>query len=117
MYDSEELKDRLFDLGFETEESEEELLIDALKRAEQSIMNSCNTECVPCELRFVALDIAAGEYLLAAKAHREETRGIKSISEGDVSVTFEDEEKIDGVIDSLLNKGREEVLSYRRIKW
>ena len=117
MYDSEELRDRLFDLGFETEESEEELLKDSLKRAEQSIMNSCNTECVPSELRFVALDIAAGEYLLAAKAKREESRGIKSISEGDVSVSFEEEGAIDGVIDSLLSRGREEILSYRRIKW
>ena len=117
MYDCEELKDRLFDLGFETEENEEGILNDALKRAEQSIMNTCNTESVPHELRFVALDIAAGEYLLAAKACREDLRGVKSISEGDVSVSFDEEAGIDGVIDSLLNKGRDEILAYRRIRW
>ena len=117
MFDCEELRDRLFDLGFETEENEEKVLSEALKRAEQSIMNSCNTESVPYELRFTALDIAAGEYLLAARAYREDLRGIKSVSEGDISVTFEEGNTLDSIIDSLLEKGRDEILNYRRIKW
>ena len=116
MYDCEELRDRLFDLGFETEENEKELLEIALNRAEQTIMNTCNCEKVPYELRFVALDMAAGEYLLAAYGKGED-EGVKSISEGDVSVTYKDKSKIDEIIDGLLNAGREEILSYRRIKW
>lgn len=116
MYDCEELRDRLFDLGFETEENEEEALLAALKRAEACIMNTCNCEKVPYELRFVALDMAAGEYL-AAKESGEEGCEAKSISEGDISVTFGDRSSVEELIDSLLTRGREEMLSHRRIKW
>ena len=116
MYNCEELRDRLFDLGFETEESEEDLLNASLKRAEQVIMNTCNCEAVPYELRFVALDLAAGEYLLAAKGQSDEG-DVKSISEGDMSVTFSDKTHVESIIDNLLNQGRDEMLSYRRIKW
>ncbi len=115
MYNCEELRDRLFDLGFETEENEEKMLSDALKRAEQTIMSTCNCECVPYELRFVALDMAAGEYLLAAKAKAEDN--VKSVSQGDISVTFSDKGKVDEIIDRLLTSGRDEMLSMRRIKW
>lgn len=117
MYNCEELRDRLFDLGFETEENEEKELTDALKRAEQTIMNTCNCESVPYELRFVALDMAAGEYLLAVKGKGEEFSDVKSLSEGDVSVSFKEKIGIESIIDGLLTKGREEMLSYRRIKW
>lgn len=116
MYNCEELRDRLFDLGFETEENEEDLLNAALMRAEQIIMNTCNCERVPYELRFVALDMAAGEYLLAAYGQGDNDN-VKSVSEGDISVTFGDKSGIEEIIDNLLNGGREEMLSYRRIKW
>lgn len=116
MFNCEELRDRLFDLGFETEENEEELLNAALMRAEQIIMNTCNCESVPYELRFVALDMAAGEYLLAALG-KGDGENVKSISEGDMSVDFKDKSEIEEITDRLLNAGREEMLSYRRIKW
>lgn len=116
MYNCEELRDRLFDLGYETEENEGELLESSLKRAEQTIMNTCNCEAVPYELRFVALDLAAGEYLLAAKGTADEG-DVKSVSEGDMSVTFNDKTQVESVIDNLFCRGREEMLSYRRIKW
>lgn len=117
MYDCEELKDRLFDLGFETDENEDDLLRAALQKAEQNIMSTCNCEKVPYELRFVALDMAAGEYLLAACGREREEGNVKSISEGDISVSFGDRTAVEKVIDTLLTQGREEMLSYRRIKW
>lgn len=113
MFGCDELRERLLDLGYETAENEEEMLERAIKRAEQTVMNTCNTETVPEELFFAALDMAAGEYLLAAERGGEE-RGVKSVTEGDVSVEFGDEGSL---IDELLSAGREEMLSFRRIKW
>ena len=113
---SEELRARLCDLGFETDENQEEMLLDALKRAEQSIVNTCNCEGVPEELYFTFLDMAAGEYLLAASSGEREGK-VKSITEGDVSVTYFDKTDTENIIDTLLGKGREELVSYRRIKW
>lgn len=117
MYDCEQLKERLSDLGYEIEESETELLVRALERAEATIMNYCNCECVPEELRFVALDMAAGEYLLAAKCKGDAMQGVKSVSEGDVTVSFGDKTPVEALVDTLLSGSREELLSFRRIKW
>lgn len=113
MFGCEELRERLLDLGYETTETETDILERAIRRAEQTIMNTCNTETVPDELKFTALDIAAGEYLLAA-GRDDEARGVKSVSEGDVSVEFDD---TGSLIDELLNSGRDEMLSFRRVKW
>lgn len=116
MLNCEALRERLSDMGFETEENEESRLMSALERAEMSIMNAINCEKVPDELRFTLLDIAAGEYLLAVKS-REGGKIVKSVSEGDVSVTFGDESDTDELIDTLLTGGREEIISFRRLKW
>lgn len=116
MSGSEELRERLCDMGYEVEENEEEGLQRALERAERSIINTLNTESVPEELKFTLLDMAAGEYLLAAKSKMGAT-GVKSVSEGDVSVTFNEKSEEDELIDRLLASGRDEMLSFRRLKW
>lgn len=116
MLDCQDLRERLSDMGFETQENEEEELQRAILRAETSVRNYINCESVPEELRYTLLDIAAGEYLLAAKSERENV-GVKSISEGDVTVSFESESETDMLIDRLLEGGREEMLSFRRLVW
>ena len=116
MYGIEELRERLFDLGFDTDENEGEALARALHRAEQCVMNECCVERVPFELRFAALDLAAGEYL-SNRLSSEDERGIKSVTEGDFSVTFKDETENEAVIDSLFASGREALTAFRRIKW
>lgn len=116
MYGIEELRERLFDLGCETDENEGEALTRALRRAEQFVMNECCVERVPSELRFAALDIAAGEYL-ASRLQSEGERGIKSVTEGDFSVTFKDMTEDEAVIDSLIASGKEALAAFRRIKW
>ncbi len=114
--DLDALRQRLSDMGFEVEENEEEELERAWERAETGIRNTVNCEKVPEELRFTLLDIAAGEYLLAAKS-KTGGDGVKSVSEGDVSVTFEEMNDTDRLIDRLLESGREEMLSFRRLVW
>lgn len=116
MRDIERLTERLSDMGFEVEENKIDLLKEAMRRAEQTIMNCCNCESVPEELEFVALDMAAGEYLLAAECRGRDAREVKSLSEGDMSVTFNDE-GVEGIIDNLFKRGREEMIAFRRVKW
>ncbi len=110
------LRERLCDMGFETEENEEAILLGSIKRAEQTILNFCNCESVPEELYFAALDMAAGEYLLAAKSREGDFDGVEKISEGDLSLSFS-EEPTESLIDRLFSEGREEMLSFRRLKW
>ncbi len=117
MFEVEQLRERLLDMGFETEENEEDILKNAIERVEQTILNYCNCENVPQELYFVALDMACGEYLAASRCQGSEKSALKSISEGDISVTFGDEEPVEVLADKLLCKGREEMVSFRRIKW
>ncbi len=117
MYNSEKLRERLYNLGYEVEENCEDILENSLKRAEASIMNTCNCEKIPEELRFVFLDIAAGEYLLSVMLKEDENDSVKSVTEGDLSVSFKDKSEIEKTVDELLNRGREEMLSFRRVKW
>ncbi|MGM9552558.1 MAG: hypothetical protein ACI3XA_09925 [Clostridia bacterium] len=118
MYNCEDLKERLWDLGFEVPENHEDKLIVSMQRAESTIMNTCNCETVPQELRFVFLDLAAGEYLLAVRSCENDGEDdIASITEGDMSVSFRDRTETESLIDELLNGGREEMLSFRRVKW
>lgn len=116
MTDIEKLCERLADMGFEVEENQEDALREALRRAEQTVINYCNCESVPEELCFALLDMAAGEYLLAAALKSGDEREIKSISEGDMSVSFGDD-GVEGIVDELFKRSREEMASFRRIKW
>lgn len=116
MADSEMLRERLSDMGFEVEENEEEALDRALARAEQTIINYCNCESVPEELQFAMLDMAAGEYLSCVSCHGGEGDNVKSLSEGDVSITF-GEDGIEAKVDELFSRGREEMTAFRRVKW
>lgn len=115
MIDVEQLIERLSDLGFDVEENEESVLLKAIERAEQTVINFCNCESVPEELTFAALDMAAGEYLLAAKCPMENEQ-VKSVSEGDISVSFETG-GIGEKIDEIFLRGRNEMIAFRRLKW
>ena len=116
MRDTEMLRERLSDMGFEVEENEEDALLRALSQSEQTIMNYCNCESVPEELTFALLDMAAGEYLASAFCRGGESDNVKSISEGDLSVSF-GEGGVERAVDELFKRGREEMLSFRRLRW
>ncbi len=116
MTDVEKLYERLSDMGFEVQENEEEILKSAIMRAEQTIINYCSCESVPEELCFAVLDMAAGEYLLAAHCQGGDTDRLKSLSEGDMSVSFGDD-MVESIVDELFKRSRDEMVSFRRIKW
>lgn len=116
MTDTEKLMERLSDMGFEVEENEEDALLGALSRAEQTVMNYCNCESVPEELYFALLDMAAGEYLASQYCRGGENDNVKSLSEGDMSISF-GEGGVESTVDELFKRGREEMLSFRRLRW
>ncbi len=116
MVDIEMLYERLSDMGFEVDENEEAILKEAIGRAEQTIINYCNCESVPEELYFALLDMAAGEYLAAAAFKGGEKSALKSFSEGDMAITFGDD-AVGDLVDNLFKKSRDEMVSFRRLKW
>ena len=64
----------------------------------------------------MALDMAVGKYHLAAACQGKDSRDEKSQSEGAMSVTFDDE-AVESIIDNLFKRGREEMISFRRVRW
>ena len=118
---------RLEFLGY-TVKSEDLWMIEfAVKKALQSIKNTCNRGDLPCELSPIAVDMACGEFLLAMKQigkldeafHLE--RAIKRVEVGDTDITFDlaqsPEKRLDSLIDYLVAGKAVELVCYRKIKW
>lgn len=98
-----------------------------ISKVQTEICNLCNQKELPESLNSVAVDMAAGEFLLLRKASSPEkikdidlSPAIKQIQEGDTSVTYADgakspEQRLDAVINFLLNNGREQIVKHRRL--
>lgn len=106
------------------------LLIEFLiPKVENRIKNNCNIDIIPDGLHDIAVDMVVGEFLFTKKSiGRLEgfdlDIAVKQISEGDTSVTFAigegsstSEQRLDRLIDYLLNSGKDELIAYRCIKW
>lgn len=97
MIDANEVKDRLKQLEYEVKESDETALFFCISRVEEHIKNVCNVEEVPEELHYKSIDMVCGEFLKAKLATGElegytiaDNRLIKTISEGDTTITYQD---------------------------
>lgn len=105
----------------------------ATDNAETTIKNETNLNIVPEGLKFVWLDMAAGYYLQEKKSIGQLClRGVdlseapaKSITEGDVSITFASvsdgvktpEARLDELIKKLTNPPDSVYAAFRRFKW
>lgn len=119
---------KLNSLGFKIVDDDINLLAFCFKKAENYIKNFCNVSSVPDGLEFVFIDLICGEFLKelsnrsigVTDEDKDNMDRIRSITEGDTSVTYElgktKEERMKSLIDDLLNKN-EELLCYRKIKW
>lgn len=106
-------KGDLFDLTF------------AVDKATNAIFNFCNIQEIPDELREVAIDMAAGEFLYTKKQAGLLRMGdlfqapMKSILEGDTTVTFGDgvtpEQRFDMMLDRMLRPAG--LVRFRRLAW
>lgn len=100
-----------------------------LMNVQQRIMNKINCSTIPEGLEGVAVYMAVGEYLNAKKAMGQLTgfdldAAVKSIQEGDTNITFAlgegsstPEQRLNSLIDYLINGRIGEIYRYRRLVW
>ena len=123
----EEIRSRLLQLGYEVAESDEEALDFAADRTVERIKNLCNTDRIPDTLELKAVDMACGEFLSGKMVFggldsyiESDGKLIKTISEGDTSVTYMERkscaQRIEEFIAALCGNDSE-IISCRRLKW
>lgn len=99
----------------------------AVGRVEEKIRNFCNITEVPEGLFHTAVNMVCGEYLQQMHLLRQldpevfpAEAAVKSISEGDVSISFMDnasaEDKLAVFIEKL-KSSESDLLAYRRLAW
>ena len=119
---------RLISFGYLPKEDDSWELSFVMLSVENKIKNSCNTSSIPEGLYTVAADMTCGEFLLNRKnsgrlevSNLDLSGAISSISEGDISISFDtnstDEQKFAQLINYLLTKGQGEFVCYRQLKW
>ena len=124
----EEVKKRLENLGYEIREGDNFALLFCMDKTAEHIKNFCNITEIPKELYFKSIDMACGEFLKAKLATGgldgygiEDNRLIKSISEGDTSVTYSDAKTdaytaMDGFINGLMGN-ESDLYCFRKLRW
>lgn len=99
-----------------------------IKKTEQDIVNYCNVPEIPAGLYYVAVDMVCGNFLRDKKQSGNLSLegldfdgAVTSIKTGDTSVNFDasssDEGKFNALVDALVNRGRGDLLRYRRMQW
>ncbi len=115
---------RLDDLGWEAEGDDYDAVAFAADKTYEYILDFCNIASLPKELYAVYVDMAAGEFLMDMYSVNKlsgytDGQLVKSISEGDVSITYNNSESVrelEALMERLTNK-KEILYSFRRLKW
>ena len=114
---------RLDSFGYEIKESDAWMIGFAMQKVENTIKNECNISEIPDGLFHTAVDMSCGEFLFAKKQTGQLEIGDLdlSIKEGDTQVNFNgdesDSDKVDSMLNYLLNNGKGELVCYRKISW
>lgn len=128
-----EVEKRLKVLGVQHASESDYAIIYAADNAATTIKNETNLDIVPEGLKFVWVDMAAGYFLQEKKSLGQlkicgvdlsETPA-KSITEGDVSITFASasdgvkspEARLDELINRLINPPQSAYAKFRRLQW
>lgn len=100
-----------------------------LQNVQQQILNKTNQSVIPEGLESVAVYMAVGEYLNMKKTVGQLTgfdldAAIKQIQEGDTNTVFAigegsltPEQRLNGLIDYLINGRSDELYRYRKLVW
>lgn len=121
----EEVKLRLASFGYTATTADDWMLNFCISKVETHIKNNCNAAEVPEGLRLIAIDMACGEFLFGKKQSGQSVgidfeAAVKSIVEGDTTITFDAtssaEAKYDTLVGYLLHS-EVDFAAYRRIKW
>ena len=119
---------RLTSLGYPPNEADAWEISFVMLDVENRIKNSCNTTSIPEGLFNIAVDMTCGQFLMIRKnsgrleiSDLDLSGAIASISEGDVSISFDtnstDEQKFNQLVNYLMTKGEGDFICYRRLKW
>ena len=121
---------RLAMLGYTVTEDDRGSLEYLIPKCELDILANINHRELPDGLFYTLVDMVAGQFLFNKKASGGLTgfdfeAPVKSISEGDISVTFAGasdgassaESRFDALLDSLMRPRESVLAAYRRLKW
>lgn len=131
LYMLEKVKERLESFGYVLKAGDEVVLTFSIQKAENTIKNDCNVSSIPDGLANIAIDMAAGEFLMAKKTFSpDDIAGldldfaVKQIQQGDTNTVFATgeggltpEQRLTRFLDYLLTHGRDEFSCYRRLRW
>lgn len=101
-------------LGIE-EEEKDTILSFALMRTEDMICNYCRLSAVPKGLETLHLNMAMDLYRGENFGQEEKEGNVKSITEGDISVSFEDTQQKENT--AFLNNYTAELDRYKKAGW
>lgn len=120
---------RLEGLGYILKPGDIETLGFLIGKVESDILNFCNIDALPNAAAYIAIDMVCGEFLLEKKSAGNlilngidlNKSDVKSISEGDTSVSFDSNsqnagQKADDLINSLL-ASKNNLYKFRRLAW
>ena len=119
--------ERLAMLGYTAGESDSKGITYNIEKAEKDLKARTNLSEVPEGLSDVWIDMAAGMFLSDKKAigglgeSYDFSAAVKSVSEGDTSVTFGDaftaEEQFDALLARMIEPDAERIIAVRKILW
>ena len=124
---------RLAMLGYAVTESDKPGLEYLINKCEKDILDNINHKVLPDGLFHTLVDMAAGQFLFDKKAAGkldgvegfDFSAPVKSITEGDVSVTYAGasdgsasaEARFDALLDRLIHPAGGILAAYRRLRW
>lgn len=97
-------------------ENEKALIKFAIEDAENKIKNYCNLEEVP-EGLYTTLARLSVDVYRAEGYGKEESRQVTSVSRGDVSTSFANTSSLESTQTDFLSKYKEQLNSFRRLRW
>ena len=110
---------------------DESTLAFCVEKTRNTIRNEINWQDIPEGLEHIAIDMAAGEFLLSKKTFAPDDLSnfdldyaVKQIQKGDTNTVFvtgegclTPEQRLTAFINHLLSYGKDEFNSFRRIRW
>jgi hypothetical protein len=119
-----EVRERLAQLGIDTETIADEVIDFACHRVDEHIKNVCNLSYVPTEAELLAVDMACayiiGDRVAVGMLGDFDARGaLKAITEGDVKLEYDTDGEADAMttLINTLNRGESELYRFRKICW
>ncbi|GAA0230061.1 hypothetical protein [Metaclostridioides mangenotii] len=124
----EDIKNRLKFLGYKLIDTDSLTIKFVIDKVENKIKNECNITEIPDGLYQVEIDRICGEFLFAKKQSGQLTEYDfdlieKQIQDGDTTVTYAieagqtPEQRFDKLVKNLMESGKGEFASFRRLKW